>query len=79
MHSRCIGLVLACLIQGACSLTTLVRFSVQEIRRLLLALWRRTLPSVASLLHWSHWRRHSQAVARQCHDRGRGTRLKLQR
>jgi hypothetical protein len=42
--------------------------TVGEIRRLLARL---TTPAHLYrrdyVLHWSHWRRHHQAIARQCH------------
>jgi len=56
----------------------LVRISVQEIRRLLLALVWRMHATVDFMLWWSRWRRRHQAIAKLCHYRRSNPRLKVQ-
>jgi SRSO17 transposase len=52
----------------------LIPLTRNEIRRLLTGLLARLEP-VALRLHWSHWRRHHQAVARACHFKRRADQL----
>lgn len=54
---------------------SLVALSVSEIRKLLLKLVWRFLPSPESVWHWSTWRRRHQARAKASHYRRRGMRL----
>jgi hypothetical protein len=52
----------------------LIRLSVSEVRKLLLAVVWDQLRSAAEALAWSEWRRRHQYRARQCHYRKRGAR-----
>ena len=49
----------------------LITLTVNEFRRLFDALLLGARRTLASLLHWSHWRRRHQHRARQCHYRRR--------
>jgi hypothetical protein len=44
-----------------------IALTVPEIRKLLCRLVWRTVPEVVSVIRWSLWRRHHQAVARFYH------------
>ncbi|MEE3853544.1 IS701 family transposase [Gordonia sp. LSe1-13] len=50
---------------------TLIRLSVNEFRRLLIALILTPLHASTRLLDWSRWRRQHQQRARQCHQNRR--------
>ena len=52
----------------------LIPLTCNEIRRLFTGMLARLEP-VALRLHWSHWRRHHQAVARACHFKRRADQL----
>ena len=52
----------------------LIPLTRNEIRRLFTGLLTHLHPA-AFQLHWSHWRRHHQAVARACHYRRRALTL----
>jgi hypothetical protein len=49
--------------------TGLITLTVNEFRRLFDAFILSTHHTIASLLHWSRWRRRHQHRARQCHYR----------
>jgi len=53
---------------AACQTIDLIRWSIQEIRRIATRLARRRIPS-SDVIAWSHWRRAHQAVARATHIR----------
>ncbi|HEX5750759.1 MAG TPA: hypothetical protein VFZ09_31325, partial [Archangium sp.] len=55
----------------------LVRFSIQELRRLLLNIAWVVRPALDFVLHWSRWRRRHQAIAKRCHYRRRDPRAKV--
>lgn len=65
--------VLAMLAHAATSTTstslnaTLIRLTCGETRRLLQALTAPPTPTISHALHWSHWRRRTQARARTSH------------
>ena len=62
------GWLSGCVQGGPCAL---VRLSLAELKRWV---WRLLFPhswSLASILHWSFWRRHHQALARYHHYRKR--------
>ena len=48
-----------------------ITLTIPEIRRLLNVLLVKPVHDLAHLLHWSNWRRHHQAAARQAHYRRR--------
>ncbi|WNG31427.1 hypothetical protein F0U62_45035 [Cystobacter fuscus] len=57
----------------------LIRFSLQEVRRLLRSLARWVVrPAWSFIQGWSRWRRHHQAVAKLCHYRRRAPRIQVQ-
>ena len=53
---------------------TLIPLTRNEIRRLFTGLLAR-FETALFKLHWSHWRRHHQAVARACHFKRRADQL----
>ncbi|NMO03406.1 IS701 family transposase [Gordonia sp. TBRC 11910] len=52
---------------------SLIRLSVNEFRRLFIALLLPPTQSTRQLLRWSHWRRRHQKRAQQCHQKHRAT------
>ena len=55
----------------------LVALSVQELRRLIAYLQAVRPPDMGFRWAWSIWRRHHQAIAKQCHYRKRTLILQL--
>lgn len=51
--------------------STLITLTINEFRRLFIALLLQPLHTVANILAWSTWRRKHQATARRCHYRRR--------
>jgi hypothetical protein len=57
---------------AAVAVTELIPLTVPEVRRLLVGVVWRALPSVEHVLAWSTWRRRHQAVAKRCHYQRHG-------
>src|SRR6516225_1914908 len=55
----------------------MVALSIQELRRLLAHLQKTRTPDMSFRWHWSIWRRHHQAKAKQAHYRKRGAKVQL--